>query len=250
MHIIPVIYVRQGKIVSPVDNPHISFTSDPFELAKYMAGQGAHIVHVLDLDSTQPSRSATIDIMGRMIDELGLLVHAEINPQEPAMADAYAAIGCARIIIGSEAYKNPNLFPSLCQRYPGRIGARVTEKDGKVEIKGWIVASRKNIFDYGERFKAAGAGVILFSSLEGSDYLNDTSIERLTMFCQKTPLTVINATDPDSIDSLRKLMTLPLPSLSGIMLAKAFYAGHIQLDEAVSFVETFDDGMDEPTLQV
>ena len=123
MLIIPAIDIKGGKCVRLRRGQMATakiFSDSPLEIVKLWVSQGAQLIHVIDLDGAKsglPSNDNIIKKIVRSFNEIDFQVGGGIRNIQSA--SSYLEAGVAKIILGTQAIKEPSLIKKLCSLYPG-----------------------------------------------------------------------------------------------------------------------------------
>ncbi len=247
MLIIPVMYLRGESVLKPAGRAASPIKSDPFQLALDWSKAGAELIHIVDLDTPATGPSPNINILKKIHTGLKIGIEVEGFVRDLETAEKYFAAGVERISLGAIAYQKPAFLADLCKRFPGKIGVHIDVKRGRVQIKGWSVATNKTALDYVEQFKLAGVTVIYYSDIEEEGALKPTDFARVREFLKKALVKVIHTTDFSNNAELEQLIMLESYGMIGSLISHPLYEGRIDLENSITFIKEKSPGLDEPT---
>ena len=84
------------------------FSDDPVAMARRWQQQGARRIHVIDLDGAFEKKPKNQAVIERMIQEIDVPIQVGGGIRERKAVDRYMQAGADRVIIGTEAIRNPN----------------------------------------------------------------------------------------------------------------------------------------------
>lgn len=127
MEILPAIDLRDGKCVRLRQGDYAQetiFGDDPTEIARRWAAEGTRWLHLVDLDGAKAGRPVNHEVVRRIVRATG--VKCELGGgirDEAAIRLMLDDVGVERVIIGTQALKQPNWFREMARRMAGPIGA-------------------------------------------------------------------------------------------------------------------------------
>jgi len=181
------------------------FGEDPAEMALVWVRQGAEWLHVVDLDGAFSGLPRNFDLIKRICAEAAIPVQLGGGIRDLATAKAYVEAGVSRLIIGTVALEQPELFAELCAELPGKVGVSLDAVDGKLKSRGWVADAGLNVMDVLPRIEAAGASFIIYTDIARDGMQSGVNLPALTSLCEATRLPVIAAGGVTNMDDLRNL---------------------------------------------
>ena len=144
-----------------------------------------------------------------------------------ADAEALAAAGVARVVMGSAAVKDRTLVASVFRIVPVAVG--LDHRDGDVALHGWTQGSGLNVMDLLDCYPDAEAFIITNIARDGM--LTGPDIEGLAAAAAASPIPVIASGGVSSLDDLRMLNRVS--GLAGVITGKAIYEHRFTVGEAL-----------------
>ncbi|MSX81135.1 MAG: 1-(5-phosphoribosyl)-5-((5-phosphoribosylamino)methylideneamino)imidazole-4-carboxamide isomerase, partial [Actinobacteria bacterium] len=224
--------LRGGKAVRLLQGDYAQETvygDDPVALAESFAAAGAKWIHVVDLDAAR-----TGDPINRpVVAAVAAAVRGRAKVQtgggvrSVADAEALAAAGVARVVMGSAAVKDRTLVASVFRIVPVAVG--LDHRDGDVALHGWTQGSGLNVMDLLDCYPDAEAFIITNIARDGM--LAGPDIDGLAAAAAASPIPVIASGGVSSLDDLRMLNRVP--GLAGVITGKAIYENRFTVGEAL-----------------
>lgn len=141
MQILPAIDILNGKVVRLFQGDYEKATyyaDDPLNIAKTFANQGFPFLHVIDLAGAKAGFPQVVKEINDIL-SLGLEVQVGGGIRSLENAREYIAMGVKRIIIGTQALKNPSFIDELLQAFGAdAVSVSLDVRNGKLAINGWI----------------------------------------------------------------------------------------------------------------
>jgi len=135
MIVIPAIDIRKGRCVRLLQgrmDQETVFSDDPAAMAIRWAGHGAQMLHVVDLDGAVEKTPCNLDSIRSILRSVEVPVQVGGGIRSLDVIAMYAELGVKRLVIGTEAIRNPKMVKEACRRFPGKIVVGIDAKDGKV----------------------------------------------------------------------------------------------------------------------
>jgi len=213
------------------------FCDDPAESALKWARLGAQWLHIVDLDGAFSGAARNFDLVGRICREAGAPVQLGGGVRDLETARAYIAAGVTRLIIGTIALEQPELFAAICAALPGKIGVSLDAVDGRLKSRGWVADAGLTVMDVLPRIEAAGAAFLIYTDISRDGMQSGVNIPALTALCEATSLPVVAAGGVTNLQDLRNLAPLCAKGLQGAISGRAIYAGTLDFAEGLAFTK-------------
>jgi len=233
MDLYPAIDLRGGRAVRLHQGDYAQETvydDDPVRLACSFADAGARWIHIVDLDAARsgvPAHRAVVAAVAAAIAGRAL-VQTGGGVRDLAAANALAAAGVARVVMGSAALADPELVARVADVVPVAVG--LDHRAGVLAVHGWTASSGVRVIDALDRFPTASAFVVTDISRDGT--LTGPDLAGLAEVAASSPLPVIASGGVGRLDDLRALRALA--GVSGVIAGKAIYEGRFTVPEALA----------------
>lgn len=234
MKIIPAIDIMEGEVVRLYRGDparKTAYDSDPVATARRWAAQGAHMLHVVDLDAAL-SRGENRRIMREMAAAVSIPVQAAGGFRS---VEAVAAMleYAERVVIGTLAL-NAEALKDLAGRFGRRLVVAVDHRDGRVVTHGWQQASGLGLEGAVRGFMACGATQFLVTDVSRDGTLQGPDLEGLGKICRIRGADTIASGGVSGLDDVRAISSL---NPYGVILGKAMYEGLLSIGEALRHVD-------------
>jgi phosphoribosylformimino-5-aminoimidazole carboxamide ribotide isomerase len=232
MILYPAIDVFGGKVVRLRQGEYDDSTVygvDPVATALSFVDQGATWVHMVDLDaarSGEPVNRSVIAAVARAIaGRASLQVGGGVRTE--ADAEALAAAGVTRVVMGSAAVADPALVRRVSDIVSVAVG--LDHRNGVAATHGWTESSGVQVDELLAKFPTASAFVITDIARDGM--LTGPDVEGLAHAVSQTPIPVIASGGVGSLAHLAELATVI--GLNGVIVGKALYESKFSVSEAL-----------------
>lgn len=232
MKIFPAIDLIDGRCVRLSQGDYERATvygDDPLDVARRFAGRGIRRLHLVDLDGAKAAAPRNLPVLERIVAALpDVEVEWGGGIKDEATLRAVLDAGAAWAVCGSVAAAQPEAFEMWLEAYgPDRIVLGADVKDGRVATHGWLRSSGWTADELIGRFPALRRVVCTDISRDGM--LCSPSTSFYTSLQQQFPGVEITVSGGvGCADDLRRLAEAGLRSA---IVGKAYYEGHITLDE-------------------
>ncbi|MGE4296444.1 MAG: 1-(5-phosphoribosyl)-5-[(5-phosphoribosylamino)methylideneamino]imidazole-4-carboxamide isomerase [Desulfovibrionaceae bacterium] len=239
MIIFPAVDIKDGRCVrlkQGLADQVTVFSDDPAAMARRWESQGAAWLHVVDLDGAFSGMPRNVDLIKTICADLAIPVQLGGGIRDIATAKAYIAAGVSRLIIGTIALAEPDLFGEMCAALPGQIGVSLDAVDGKLKTKGWVEDAGQTVFDVLPRLEQQGAAFIIYTDISRDGMHSGVNVAGLKALTQATSLPVLAAGGVSTLDDIKALYPLSKQGLQGAITGRAIYDGTLDLQEAMRWI--------------
>ena len=236
MLIIPAVDIKNGKCVrlfqGRLDSETV-FSDDPAAMAKRWENEGAEIIHVIDLDGAVEKSPKNLKSIQRIIESVEAYIQVGGGIRTAKTAKMYLDLGVKRVIIGTEAIKNPKFVKDACKAFPDQIVVGIDARDGLVAIEGWTETTRIKAVDLARRFEDCGVAAINFTDIHRDGMETGPNIEATRRIAEAVSIPVVASGGVSTIEDIKKLMPLEAVGVVGVITGRALYSGSLSLKEAI-----------------
>lgn len=242
MQLFPAIDIKNGECVrlkQGLAHEVTVFSPDPVAVARHWIDQGTTWLHVIDLDGAFQGTPVNEDLIRRICAvcaEHGVKVQLGGGVRGTDIARAYIQAGVTRLIIGTVALEQPDLFADLCRSFPGRIGVSLDAQDGRLKTKGWVQDAGLTALDVLPRLAEQGAAFIIYTDIGRDGMQSGVNIPALENLLDNTELPVIAAGGVSCLQDLQALAPLAPRGLEGAVSGRAIYEGTLDVKAALQWL--------------
>lgn len=234
MIILPAIDLKDGKVVrlykGEFDTVH-QVAEDPLATAKAFYDAGARYIHMVDLDGAKDGVRKNAEIVRAVAERSGLKVELGGGIRSMKDLEEVFDLGVARAVIGSAAVSNPEFVKEAVERYGERIAVGIDTKGGKVKTAGWLEDSGLDYLEFAKSMESIGVKIIIFTDIDTDGTLQGPAFGRLEELQKAVSCQIVASGGVSSNEDIRKLAEM---DLYGAIIGKAYYAGTLELAQAVA----------------
>jgi len=236
MIIIPAVDIKNGKCVRLSQgrmDAEIIFSDNPSSMAKRWEEEGAEMIHVIDLDGAVEKSPQNINSIRKILERVNVPVQLGGGIRSEKTIAMYLNLGIKRVILGTEAIRNPKLVRDACKVFPGRIVVGIDSRKGLVAIEGWTKTTQVTSVDLAKQFEDCGVAAINFTDIHRDGMQTGSNIEETRRLAEAVSIPVIASGGVSTIDDIKNLMSLEKFGVVGVITGKALYSGTLCLKDAI-----------------
>ena len=233
MILFPAIDLKNGQAVRLYQGDFATahpVAADPLAVARDFYSAGARYIHMVDLDGARSGARQNGAIVQAVAQQSGLKVELGGGIRSMADLEEVFSLGVWRCVIGSAAVSHPEFVKEAAAKYGERIAVGIDAMDGIVKTAGWEQSSGLNYLDFAKSMERLGVQTIIFTDIATDGMLSGPSFNRLAEL-QKAVSCQITASG--GVSSNKDLSDLNQMGLYGAIIGKAYYAGTVDLPQAV-----------------
>lgn len=241
MDILPAIDLRNGKCVRLRQGDYSQetvFGDDPVEMAMHWMSDGAEWLHLVDLDGAKEGKPVNHEVVRGIVQATGL--KCELGGglrDEAAIRRMLDDVRVERVIIGTQALKQPEWFRAMAAKWPGRLVLGIDARDGKVATEGWQDVSQTSAIELAKSYTDLDLAAVIYTNIANDGMMQgiDEGTIRDLIALTELGLPVIASGGVTTLDDVRRLTAVSRehPKLRGAIIGRAIYEGTIQLTEAI-----------------
>lgn len=234
MQVIPAIDLRGGRCVrlrqGDFDQETV-FGDDPAAMAARWESEGAERIHLVDLDGAKAGRPVNVEAVRQIIARVGVPCQLGGGIRDEATIAAWLEAGIERVVVGTQALRDPEWFGRMAQAYPSRLLLGLDARDGRVATEGWLETSSVDALSLARQFDSLPIAGIIYTDIARDGMLEGPNLEATAALAQAVRAPVIASGGVGSLDDLLRLAQLPI---AGCIVGRALYDGRFTLRSALS----------------
>lgn len=239
MILFPAVDIKNGQCVrlrqGRADDVTV-FSPDPTAMARHWADLDAAWLHLVDLDGAFDGLPVNFELIRRICAEVAIPVQLGGGIRDLATARRYIEAGVRRLIIGTMALEEPEVFGKLCTAWPGRIGVSLDAVDGVLKTKGWVADSGLTVDLVLPRLMKQGAAFIIYTDISRDGMHSGVNFAAMEYLVRKTAIPVIAAGGVTRLEDIQTLFPLSEHGLEGVITGRAIYEGTLDFQEALAWI--------------
>jgi len=240
MIIIPAVDIKNGRCVRLLQgrkDEETVFSNDPVKMAMKFNDEGAELIHVIDLDGAFEKSPQNLNSIKKIIESVKASVQVGGGIRDKKTIRMFIDLGAKRVIIGTEAIKNPKLVKDACKEFPGRIVVGIDARNGMVAIEGWTETTKIKAVDLAKQFEDCGVAAINFTDIYRDGMQTGPNIKETMIIAESVSIPVVASGGVSTIEDIKKLIQLKKYGVTGIITGRALYSKNLNLKEAIELTK-------------
>jgi phosphoribosylformimino-5-aminoimidazole carboxamide ribotide isomerase len=236
MLVIPAVDIKGARCVRLLQGRKDSetvFSDDPSAMAARWEAQGAELLHVVDLDGAFEKAPRNVEAIKSIVSRVHIPVELGGGIRTMDTIAMYLELGIARVILGTEAIRNPSLVKEACNSFPGKVMVSLDARDGMVAIGGWTQTTQRKAFEVAQAFEEYGLAGIVFTDIHRDGMQTGPNIGQTERLAELVSMPIIASGGVSNINDIKALLPLEPLGVEGVITGKALYAGTLDLKEAL-----------------
>lgn len=239
MILYPAIDLKDGKCVRLLRGDMTQateFPHSPPEQAALFQIQGFQWLHVVDLNGAMEGRAVNAGAVHAILDAVDIPVELGGGIRTMKDIERWLEAGIARVIIGTQALREPEFVRAACKAFPGSIAVGIDARGGRVAVEGWGNVSEVTAVDLALRFEDAGVCAIIYTDIARDGMMEGPNIPETAALAERISTPVILSGGVSSIHDLLSIKAFAGSGIEGAIIGRAMYDGAIDPARALELV--------------
>ncbi len=240
MILFPAVDIKSGQCVrlkQGLENEVTVFSSDPVSMALRWEELGARWLHLVDLDGAFSGKPVNQGLIKDICRQVNIPVQLGGGIRDIHCAAAYIDAGVQRIIIGTMAIEDKSMFADLCMEYPGRVGVSLDARNGRLKSRGWVADTGLMMEDVVPLLESCGSSFFVYTDISRDGMQSGINLSALEKMLSLTSQPVIAAGGVSVLEDIQQIYPLSKRGLEGAITGRAIYAGSLDFQAAVHWIE-------------
>ncbi len=237
--IIPAIDLREGRVVRLRQGDYAqqtTYANDPGELARRYLHDGAHWLHVVDLDGARSGKLDNLAVIRAMAAD-GLQVQAGGGVREEDDLRRLFDAGVQRVVLGSVAIREPETVARWLDTWGGErltiaLDTRRIDDRWTLPSAGWTETEARTLDELAPWYAARGARHLLCTDIERDGMLAGFNLDLYRHLADIAPQLAVQASG--GVRSLADIRAARDVGARGVILGRALLEGRFTLEEALA----------------
>ena len=233
MILLPAIDMKDGRCVRLKKGDFATVhqvANSALETARAFAAAGAQWVHMVDLDGARDGVRKNFPHIYEVIQTSGLKVELGGGIKSQLDVVTVGESGAARLVIGSAAVTDPALVDYAVGLYGGKVAVGIDCLGGRVRTAGWEEDSGLDCLTFARRMEEKGVSTLIFTDIATDGMLSGPSFDQLAALQKTVSCNIVASGGVTTLDDVKRLRDM---GLHGAIIGKAYYAGTLDLAQAV-----------------
>jgi phosphoribosylformimino-5-aminoimidazole carboxamide ribotide isomerase len=238
MDVLPAIDLRAGKVVRLAQGDYQRQTTyadnAPAVAARFVAA-GARWIHMVDLDAARSGQRTNGAVIAAVCRGVTASIELGGGIRDDRGVDEALALGVARVVIGSAAFKNWTWFERLCGRaeMAGKIVLGLDARAGQLAMHGWTEQAGFSVPEIAGRARNLPLAAIVYTDIHRDGMFTGPNLEATAELIRDSGQPVIAS---GGVGSLKDICDCQAIGCAGAVVGRAWYEGKIDLAKAIQAV--------------
>lgn len=233
MRIWPAIDLRAGKCVRLKQGDYkreTVFHDHPAEVAKRWVDEGADCLHLVDLDGARDGKLINGQAIEAIVSSVDVTFQLGGGIRDESSIKRLLEMGLDRLVIGTQALKQPDWFREMAGSYPDRLVLGIDARDGMVATDGWLETSAISAIELARQYESFPVAAVVYTDIAKDGMMAGPNFHAMTEMRQSTALPVIASGGVTTAEDARELSKIPM---HGAIIGRALYEGTIKLADVL-----------------
>jgi phosphoribosylformimino-5-aminoimidazole carboxamide ribotide isomerase len=233
----PAIDIRGGKAVRLIQGDYdreTTYDADPVDAALRWAEEGAHYLHVVDLDGARAGEPVNLATVRRIAEAVPFPIQVGGGLRNAECVANLLRAGAERVVIGTAALQDPAFLDEMLAHHGDRIVVSVDARDGKVSLAGWTETSDLDAAAAVAALAQRGAGRFLCTAIEVDGTMQGPAIAELNRIAAATDAWVIASGGVGELAHLEALAREGAANVEGAIVGRALYEHRFTVADAAA----------------
>jgi phosphoribosylformimino-5-aminoimidazole carboxamide ribotide isomerase len=235
----PAIDIRGGQAVRLLQGDYAretTYDADPVDAAARWAGEGAEILHVVDLDGAKAGEPRNLESVRRIAAAVECPIQVGGGLRDGDAVEAVLDAGAARVVIGTAALRDPEFLAAALERHGERVVVSVDARGGAVSLSGWTEATGRDVAQTVAHLSELGVARFLCTEIDVDGTMEGPALGELGRIAAAARTSrIIASGGVGSLVHLHALAELAMTNenLEGAIVGRALYEREFSVAEAI-----------------
>ena len=229
MKLFPAIDLKDGQVVRLTmgDYGRVErYGGTPAGFAQSYEADGAHYLHVVDLDGAKDGTLANFSTVRSIVESCGMFVEVGGGIRNADRVRQYLELGVGRVILGTAALEEPDFLQDMLGRYGDKIAVGVDARDGKVATGGWLHTSSTDGVEFCRQLRDLGVDTVIYTDISRDGAMRGTNLDIYRTLCAIGGIRIVAS---GGISSEEEISALRAIGCDGAIIGKALYEKKLDL---------------------
>lgn len=233
MQIWPAIDLRGGKCVRLKQGDYKQETvygDDPAAMARRWVSEGAKFLHLVDLDGARDGSGANLAAVEAILAAVDVPCELGGGVRDEATISRLLQMGLEKLIVGTNALKEPEWFRAMCHKFPRRLALGIDARNGMVATDGWLETSSLPALELARQFANEPLAAIIYTDIARDGMLQGPNLPAMKEMRDAVDVPVIAS---GGVTNREDVFQLARVGMHGAIIGRAIYEGTLQLSETL-----------------
>jgi phosphoribosylformimino-5-aminoimidazole carboxamide ribotide isomerase len=240
MVVIPAIDIKNGRCVRLKQgqmSKETVYSEVPEDMAVRWYNEGAERLHIVDLDGAVERRPVNRGVVKKIVNAVPIPIQLGGGIRDLQTIKSYIDLGIEQIILGTVAFKDPDLVTTACKNFPGKVILGIDANEGRVAIEGWTQETDIPAIEMARRYESLGVSAIIYTDIKRDGMCTGPNIEATRNLAESISVPVIASGGISGIGDVERILSLERYGVTGMIIGRALYEGTLSLAGAIKIVK-------------
>ena len=236
MIVIPAVDIKGGQCVRLKQgrmSEETVYSHDPVQAAVTWCSKGAERIHLVDLDGAVGGKRVNGELIREIARSVPVPVELGGGIRNLASVEFYLEAGVEWVILGTVAYKDPNLVKEACRKFPGHVMLAIDARGGRVAVEGWTEDTERSAVEVARVFDSQEIAAVVYTDIHRDGMSLGPNLRATGELARALKTPVIASGGISGLEDIRKVMRLSSQGVVGVITGRALYEGTLDLKEAI-----------------
>jgi len=225
--IYPAIDIKDGKCVRlthGIENHMTIYEDDPIKQVNFFSKNGFKWVHIVDLNAAfgkRDNKKIILQILKSFKKNIKVQLGGGIRSIEDIKF--WIDAGASRIVLGTFAFKNPDLINNLSDFFSKKLALGLDIKNQKIAVHGWTKLLEIDPLQYVNQIDKKYFDKVVYTDISKDGTLTGVNVEQTKMFAKSIEIPIIASGGISNINNVKSLYDYKNIGISGVIIGKAIY---------------------------
>ena len=235
--IYPAVDIKDGKCVRLThgkENDMTIYEDDPIKQVNFFSKNGFKWVHIVDLNAAfgkHDNKKIILQILKSFKKNIKIQLGGGIRSIEDIKF--WIDAGASRIVLGTFAFKNPDLINNLSDFFSKKLALGLDIKNQKIAVNGWTKLLEIDPIQYVNQIDKKYFDKVVYTDISKDGTLTGVNIEQTKMFAKSIEIPIIASGGISNINDVKALYDYKNIGISGVIIGKAIYEKQFDIKNLV-----------------
>ena len=225
--IYPAVDLKDGNCVRLVhgkENYMTIYEYDPIKQVNFFLKNGFKWVHIVDLNAAF-GKDDNKKIIQKIIKVFKNNIKIQLGGGIRSIDDIkfWIDAGVSRIVLGTFAFKNPDLLNTLSDFFTKKLALGLDIKNKKIAVNGWTKLLEIDPIKYVNQIDKKYFDKVIYTDISKDGTLKGVNIKQTNMFAKSIDIPIIASGGISDINNVKELYNQKDIGISGVIIGKAIY---------------------------
>ena len=237
--IYPALDLKDGNCVRLIhgnENNMTIYEIDPIKQVKFFLENGFNWIHIVDLNAAFgkfDNKNIILHILKTFKKNIKIQLGGGIRSIEDIRF--WIDSGVSRIVLGTLAFKNPDLINNLSDNFTKKLALGLDIKNNKIAVNGWTKLLEIDPIKYVNQIDKKYFDKVIYTDISKDGTLTGVNVLQTKKFAKSIEIPIIASGGIANINNVKALYSQRDMGISGVIIGKAIYEKKFDLKSLIKF---------------